>query len=52
VTEQEAEQFYAELQKHYGDKLANPEHHPKIFQYQVTLYKYTQELKNETIGCG
>ena len=45
---EEAEQFYAELQKHYGDKLANPDHHPKIFQYQVTLYKYAQERANES----
>jgi hypothetical protein len=43
VTEEEAIKFYKELEEHYGDKLANPDHHPKIFQYQVTLYKYYKE---------
>ena len=41
-------QFYKQLVEHYGDKLANPDHHPKIFQYQVTLYKYIQERANES----
>ena len=48
MNEQEAEQFYKQLVEHYGDRLANPEHYPKIFQYQVTLYKYTQERVNES----
>jgi len=44
MTDEEAMQFYKELQDHYGDKLVNPDHQPKIFQYQVTLYKYTKEV--------
>ena len=46
MTDEEAIQFYNELKEHYGDKLANPDHHPKIFSFQVTLYRYIK--KNET----
>lgn len=40
MTDQEALDFYEELRKHYGDKLANFEHYPRMFAHQVKLYKY------------
>ena len=40
MTDDEVLKFYQELEEHYGDKLANFEHYPKQFQYQVTCYKY------------
>jgi hypothetical protein len=46
MTDDEALKFYEELVEHYGDSLANFEHHPKQFQYQVTCYKYYRD-RNE-----
>ena len=43
MTDKEALAFYEELKKYYGDQLANFEHYPKIFAYQVKLYKYYKE---------
>ena len=43
MTDEEALAFYEELVEHYGDKLANFEHYPKIFAYQVRLYRYYKE---------
>ena len=40
MTDEEVIEYYKELQEHYGDKLANPEHHPRQFQWQVTTYRY------------
>jgi len=47
MTEDEIKKFYEELQEHYGDKLANFEHYPKIFAYQIRLYRYYKERQNE-----
>lgn len=47
MTEEEALAFYNELVEWYGDKLANPEHHPKQFQMQVKMYRYYKERNNE-----
>jgi len=43
MTEEYILNFYKELEEHYGDKLANFEHYPRIFAYQVKLYKYYKE---------
>lgn len=43
VTDEEAIQFYEELVKYYGDKLANYEHYPYQFANQVRLYRYYKE---------
>ena len=43
MTDEEALAFYNELVEHYGDNLANFEHYPKQFAYQVKLYKYYKE---------
>lgn len=45
MTEKEIKEFYEELVEFYGDKLANFEHYPKQFAYQVKLYRYYKERK-------
>lgn len=40
MTDEEIIKFYEELVEHFGDKLANFEHHPRQFAYQVKLYRY------------
>lgn len=40
MTDEQAIEFYNELVDHYGDRLANFEHYPRIFMYQVRLYRY------------
>lgn len=47
MTEKEVEDFYNELVEHYGEELANFEHHPKIFANQVRMYRYYKEKQNE-----
>jgi hypothetical protein len=47
MTDEQALSFYKELQEWYGDKLANFEHYPRIFQSQVKLYKY-YKARNES----
>lgn len=40
MSDEEALDFYKKLQEYYGKSLANFEHYPKIFAYQVKLYRY------------
>lgn len=40
MTDEEVLAFYEELEKYYGEALANFEHYPHIFAYQVKMYKY------------
>jgi hypothetical protein len=47
MTDEEVTNFYNELVDHWGDKLANFEHEPKRFQYQVTIYKYYKSKQND-----
>lgn len=47
MTDEQITQFYNELLEHYGDRLANFEHHPRQFQFQVTCYKYFKSKQNE-----
>ena len=47
MSDEDALKFYEELVNHYGDKLANFEHHPLQFRYQVTCYKYYKEKNND-----
>ena len=47
MTEDEVMAFYKELQEFYGDRLANFEHHPRIFASQVRLYRYYKGKQNE-----
>ena len=48
MTDEEALSFYNELVEHFGDNLANFEHQPKIFAYQVKLYRYYKARNNES----
>ena len=50
MTDEEALQFYKELQEWFGDSLANFEHYPRIFASQVKLYKYYKERKQNESG--
>lgn len=43
MSDQEALDFYNELVEHFGDKLANFEHYPRLFAYQVKIYKYYKD---------
>jgi hypothetical protein len=45
MTDEEALSLYEKLEAYYGDKLADFEHHPNIFAYQVKLYKYYEMPK-------
>lgn len=47
MTDQEVLDYYNKLQEHYGDKLANPEQEPRRFEWQVRIYRYYQERRNE-----
>lgn len=48
MTDEEVINYYNKLQEHYGDKLVNPEHHPRQFHWQVTTYRYYEERRNAT----
>ena len=48
MTDEEALAYYEKLVEYYGDKLANPIHYPRMFEYQVKLYRYYTEPKVET----
>lgn len=45
MTDEEALSFYDKLRDYYGDKLADFEQYPKIFAYQVKMYKYYEMPK-------
>ena len=47
MTENQIKEFYNELVEYYGEKLANPEIHPRIFTYQVKCYKYYNKIGKE-----
>ena len=47
MTEEQAIEFYEELKEYWGDKLANFEHYPKTFQWQVNVYKVVLDRKKE-----
>ena len=40
MTDDEILNFYNELLEHFGDSLANFEHEPRRFAYQVKIYRY------------
>lgn len=40
MSDEEVMRFYEELVEHYGDKLANFEHYPRQFAYQVKIYRW------------
>ena len=48
MTDDEALQFYNDLEEFFGDLLVNYEHHPIQFATQVKLYKFYKERENES----
>lgn len=48
MTEKEIIEFYEEMKEHFGKDLADFEVHPKIFAYQVKLYRYYKERRHES----
>jgi len=47
MSEQEILDLYAELEEHYGENLANPEHYPRQFAHQIKLYLYYKGRLNK-----
>lgn len=47
MTEEQILAFYKELQDWYGESLANFEHHPRQFAYQVRVYQYYKERRGQ-----
>ncbi len=45
MTDDEVLAFYNELIEWYGDDLANFEHEPRRFAFQVKLYRYYKSRK-------
>jgi len=43
MTKRQVKKLYKEMEKFYGEKLANHIHHPKCFAHQVKVYKYLHE---------
>jgi hypothetical protein len=48
LTDEEVLSKYNELVEWFGDTLANFEHEPRRFAYQVKLYNYYKKKKDET----
>lgn len=48
MTDEEALNFYKELEEFFGDSLVNFEHHPIQFAMQVKLYRFYKEKENES----
>lgn len=48
MTDEQALEFYNELQEFFGDKLPNFEHYPRQFAYYVRIYRYHKTRSNET----
>ena len=46
MTDEEVLKLYDEMVEMYGDKLPNPEHEPRQFQYYIKLYKNINVAKN------
>lgn len=47
MTDEEVHALYDKLKEYYGDKLADVEVFPKVFQHQVKMYHYYKGSKNE-----
>jgi hypothetical protein len=47
LSNKRVEEIYNELSDFFGEKLANFETHPRIFAYQVKLYKYLTSNKEQ-----
>lgn len=47
MTDAEALEKYKAMEEHFGENLANFEHHPRQFSYQVALFNYYNERKQD-----
>jgi len=47
MTDEEVIKFYDELVEHFGESLANFEHEPRRFHYQVTIYRYYKDKREQ-----
>ena len=45
LSDEEVLEFYGKLEEYYGDSLANFEHHPMQFAFQVKMYLYYKDKK-------
>lgn len=43
MTEDELKKILEDMLEMFGDKLPNPEHYPKIFEYYVKLYQHSKK---------
>jgi hypothetical protein len=44
MTDEQAANIYNELWEMFGDKLPDPEHSPKEFEYFIKLYLYEKKV--------
>lgn len=47
MTNKEARKIYEGMKEYFGDKLAHCEHHPRMFQAQMNMYKHALNLRAE-----
>lgn len=47
MTDEEVLKLYDEMVERYGDKLPNPDHEPKQFQYYIKLFLYDKKVRDE-----
>lgn len=47
MTDEEVLKLYDEMVEMYGDKLPNPEHEPRQFQYYIKLFLYDRKVRDE-----
>lgn len=47
MTDTEALEKYNAMKEHFGDSLANFEHYPRQFAYQVALFNYYNERNKD-----
>jgi hypothetical protein len=47
MTDEEVLKLYDEMVEMYGNKLPNPEHEPRQFQYYIKLFLYDKKVRTE-----
>jgi hypothetical protein len=43
MTEEEIKKIYHEMLEMFGDKIPNPDHYPRTFEYFVRLYLHSKK---------
>lgn len=49
LTDEQAQKIYDAMVEEWGDRLPNPEHHPKQAEYYIKLFKYSHSKTLEQI---